>query len=73
MPDNTVNIAPLLAGQFGGEVKRQDEQTMKVHVSQLATDDILHLSSLAKQYACHILLKRSGTGITIVVTNPKQS
>jgi hypothetical protein len=40
---------------------------IKIHVSAMDTDHILQLANLVRTYEIKVTLKRSGTGITIIV------
>lgn len=47
-------------------------KALKIHLNELHSDDILALSSIAKEHS--VTVKRSGTGVTVLITlgRPKE-
>lgn len=58
-PDGKITMSELKAGQ--GKV-------LKVHVNDVDSDGLLTLAALVREKKAIVCLKRSGTGITIVIS-----
>lgn len=50
------------------ELKADHGRVLKVHVDELGSDEIVALSSIVKEHTAVVCLKRSGTGITVVLS-----
>jgi hypothetical protein len=50
------------------ELKSDHGKILKVHVDELCSDEIVALSALVKGKDAVVCLKRSGTGITVVIS-----
>jgi hypothetical protein len=58
------NVMNSLKAYISGE-----QTTVKVHVDEVNTELILELANLVRLYKARIVLKRSSTGITILVNH----
>jgi hypothetical protein len=58
------NVMNSLKAYISGE-----QTTVKVHVDEVNTELVLELANLVRLYKARIVLKRSGTGITILVNH----
>lgn len=50
------------------ELKEGKDKALKIHVDEIGSDEFLALASLAREKEAIVCLKRSGTGITIVIS-----
>lgn len=50
-----------------GELREGYGRVLKVHVNEVGSDELLTLASLVKEKQAIVCLRRSGTGITIVI------
>lgn len=67
MPNLKVKaVRARLEKHFGNKVKEQPEGTFKTHVDEVNNGDLKALGNLP--VGADVLMKRSGTGITIIVT-----
>jgi len=53
---------------FPGAQVKEEGSIAKVHVDIIKTDQLIRLADLPQDYPLEVELKRSGTGITILVT-----
>ena len=68
-------LFPILEGVVqlifpDGKIKYDElvgEKVLKIHVNELHSDDILALAEIAKDKKHDVIIKRSGTGVTILV------
>lgn len=67
MQENVKSTKIMLEEIFGGKV-RVNGNTLKTAVNEINDFGVNELSNLSTLHACNILLKRSGTSITIIVT-----
>jgi len=54
------------------ELKESGGAVLKIHVDEIGSDELVALAGLVKQKQAIVCLRRSGTGITIMVTFGKE-
>jgi hypothetical protein len=63
-----VKVRQLLEGIFAPEQVKDEFLGFKVHVDFVGTSQIEDLAHMIQNSTVTVVLKRSGTGITIIVT-----